>query len=163
MSKILFINPVIREEDDPKHVPYGMAMLAAIASNDGHLVQIYDANAWRLDDDALKEAILADKWDVIATDPVNSLDVSILQNRILDSILGINNPRTDNRIDFIGGIRGTKELERKVIEKDAAVAFSMYPVDVSQLMDIADSGEMMPPKSTWFEPKLRSGLFIHTF
>lgn len=107
------------------------------------------------------------KWDGIATDPdpdpVNSLDVSILQNRILDPILGVKNPRTDDRIDFIGGIRGTKELERKVIEKDAAVAFSMYPVDVSQLMDIADSGEMMPPKSTWFEPKLRSGLFIHTF
>ena len=91
------------------------------------------------------------------------MDVSILQNRILDPILGVKNPRTDDRIDFIGGIRGTKELERKVIEKDAAVAFSMYPVDVSQLMDIADSGEMMPPKSTWFEPKLRSGLFIHTF
>ena len=67
MSKILFINPVIREEDDPKHVPYGMAMLAAIANNHGHLVQVYDANAWRLDDDALEKAILADKWDVIAT------------------------------------------------------------------------------------------------
>ena len=75
----------------------------------------------------------------------------------------ISDPRTDNRIDFIGGIRGTQELERRVFKKDAAVAFSMYPVNVSQLMSIADSGSIMPPKSTWFEHKLRSGLFIHTF
>tara|TARA_B110000116_G_scaffold265643_1_gene275138 strand:- start:950 stop:2167 length:1218 start_codon:yes stop_codon:yes gene_type:complete len=102
-------------------------------------------------------------WDQIGNDPVNSLDVSILQDRILDPVLGVNDPRTDNRIDFIGGIRGTQELVRRVEEGSAAVAFSMYPVDVSQLMSIADSGEIMPPKSTWFEPKLRSGLFIHTF
>jgi len=103
------------------------------------------------------------EWDEIGNDPVGSLDVSILQDRILAPILGVNDPRTDDRIDFIGGIRGTKELERRVSGKDAAVAFSMYPVNVSQLMSIADSGAIMPPKSTWFEPKLRSGLFIHTF
>ncbi|HIG82732.1 MAG TPA: DUF1015 domain-containing protein [Verrucomicrobia bacterium] len=102
-------------------------------------------------------------WDQIGNDPVNSLDVSILQDRILDPVLGVKDPRTDNRIDFIGGIRGTQELVRRVEGGSAAVAFSMYPVDVSQLMSIADSGEIMPPKSTWFEPKLRSGLFIHTF
>ena len=102
-------------------------------------------------------------WDRIGNDPVNSLDVSILQDRLLDPVLGVKDPRTDNRIDFIGGIRGTQELVRKVEGGDSAVAFSMYPVNVSQLMSIADSGEIMPPKSTWFEPKLRSGLFIHTF
>jgi uncharacterized protein (DUF1015 family) len=102
-------------------------------------------------------------WDQIGNDPVNSLDVSILQDRILDPVLGVKDPRTDNRIDFIGGIRGTQELVRRVEVGSAAVAFSMYPVEVSQLMSIADSGEIMPPKSTWFEPKLRSGLFIHTF
>lgn len=102
-------------------------------------------------------------WDQIGNDPVNSLDVSILQDRILDPVLGVKDPRTDNRIDFIGGIRGTQELVRRVEGGSAAVAFSMYPVEVSQLMSIADSGEIMPPKSTWFEPKLRSGLFIHTF
>ena len=94
---------------------------------------------------------------------MNSLDVSILQDRILAPLLGVKDPRTDNRIDFIGGIRGTQELERLVQGGSAAVAFSLYPVNVSQLMCIADSGEIMPPKSTWFEPKLRSGLFIHTF
>ena len=103
------------------------------------------------------------KWDQIGSDPVNSLDVSILQDRILDPVLGVKDPRTDDRIDFIGGIRGAEELVRRVEEGSAAVAFSMYPVDVSQLMSIADSGNIMPPKSTWFEPKLRSGLFIHTF
>ena len=93
-------------------------------------------------------------------DPVNTLDVSILQKNLLAPILGIGDPRTDNRIDFVGGIRGLKELEKRVNEGEA-VAFSMYPTSIKQLMDIADAGEVMPPKSTWFEPKLRSGLFIH--
>ncbi len=93
-------------------------------------------------------------------DPVDRLDVSIMQNNILGPILGIQDPRTDKRIDFVGGIRGLKELERRVNE-GMAVAFSMYPTTVQDLMDIADAGLIMPPKSTWFEPKLRSGLFIH--
>jgi len=93
-------------------------------------------------------------------DPVGSLDVSILQNNLLNPVLGINDPRTDNRIDFVGGIRGNSELESRVNSGDA-VAFSMFPTSIKQLMDIADAGEVMPPKSTWFEPKLRSGLFIH--
>ena len=95
-----------------------------------------------------------------ATDPVARLDVSILQNNILGPLLGINDPRTDKRIDFVGGIRGLKELERRV-DEGMAVAFSMYPTTIQDLMDIADAGQVMPPKSTWFEPKLRSGLFIH--
>jgi uncharacterized protein (DUF1015 family) len=96
-------------------------------------------------------------------DPVNRLDISRLQNEILDPILGINDPRTSDRIDFIGGIRGTEELVKRVEKGDGPVAFSMFPVTIEQLMDIADAGATMPPKSTWFEPKLRSGLFIHTF
>lgn len=96
-------------------------------------------------------------------DPISRLDVSGLQDRLLHPILGIDDPRTSKRIDFIGGIRGTAELERLVDGGQAAVAFSMYPTTVEQLMDIADAGQIMPPKSTWFEPKLRSGLFIHTF
>lgn len=93
-------------------------------------------------------------------DPVEALDVSILQNYLLKPILGINDPRTDKRIDFIGGIRGLGELEKRVRE-DMKVAFSMYPTSIEELFDVSDAGMLMPPKSTWFEPKLRSGLFIH--
>ncbi len=93
-------------------------------------------------------------------DPVGSLDVSILQNNLIAPVLGITDPRTDKRIDFVGGIRGLRELERRV-NSDMAVAFAMYPTTLTELMDIADAGEIMPPKSTWFEPKLLSGLFIH--
>lgn len=95
-----------------------------------------------------------------AGEPVKGLDVSILQDQLLGPILGIGDPRTDKRIDFIGGIRGLKELERRVHE-DMTVAFSMYPTSISELFSVADAGLLMPPKSTWFEPKLRSGLFIH--
>jgi uncharacterized protein (DUF1015 family) len=96
-------------------------------------------------------------------DPVNSLDVAILQNNLLNPILGIGDPRTDDRIDFIGGIRGISELEKIVDNGKFVVSFSMFPTSIEQLMKIADSGEVMPPKSTWFEPKLRSGLVIHTY
>jgi uncharacterized protein (DUF1015 family) len=95
--------------------------------------------------------------------PIAQLDVTALQDRLLAPILGIADPRTSKRIDFVGGIRGTDELVRLVDDGKAAVAFSMYPTTVAQLMAIADAGQIMPPKSTWFEPKLRSGLFIHTF
>ncbi len=95
-----------------------------------------------------------------ADDPVESLDVSILQNNLISPILGINDPRTDKRIDFVGGIRGLGELERRASE-DMCLAFSMYPTTLTELMNIADAGQIMPPKSTWFEPKLLSGLFIH--
>lgn len=92
--------------------------------------------------------------------PVDSLDVSILQNNLIHPILNIDDPRTSQRIDFVGGIRGLEELERRVSD-DMVVAFSMYPTTIAELMAIADSGNVMPPKSTWFEPKLLSGLFIH--
>ena len=94
-------------------------------------------------------------------DPVNILDVSILQNNLLEPVLGIKDQRTDARIDFVGGIRGLQELEKRVNSGEMAVAFSIYPVSIDQLFDIADSGNVMPPKSTWFEPKLRDGLLSH--
>lgn len=94
------------------------------------------------------------------SDPVAELDVSILQNNLITPVLGIDNPRTDKRIDFVGGIRGLGELERRAGE-DMCLAFSMFPTSLDELMAIADAGKLMPPKSTWFEPKLLSGLFIH--
>lgn len=95
------------------------------------------------------------------TDPIGVLDVTILQNNVLDKLLNIKDPRTDTRIDFIGGIRGLGELEKRVDGGNMAAAFSLYPVTIEQLFDIADSGNVMPPKSTWFEPKLRDGLLTH--
>lgn len=101
-----------------------------------------------------------------SSDPVEGLDVSILQEKVLAPILGISDPRTDGRIEFVGGIRGLRELERKVNRIDArgdgpAVAFAMFPTSIDELLGVADAGRLMPPKSTWFEPKLRSGLFAH--
>ncbi len=102
-------------------------------------------------------------WDAPeSADPVEALDVSYLQDNLLSPVLGINDPRTSTRIDFVGGIRGPEELVRLVDSGNGAVAFSMYPVTVDQMMDIADADRIMPPKSTWFEPKLRSGLLVHT-
>ena len=101
-------------------------------------------------------------WDDFAADPVGRLDVSVLQDRLLAPLLGIDDPRTNTRISFVGGIRGAGELVKRVDGGRDAVAFSMYPTTVAQMMDIADAGQIMPPKSTWFEPKLRSGLLVHT-
>ncbi|MDD5935375.1 MAG: DUF1015 domain-containing protein [Clostridiales bacterium] len=113
---------------------------------------MYLDNEWYLL--TAKEEIASQK------DPVAALDVSILQNYLLNPILNIQDPRTDSRIDFIGGIRGLKELERRVAT-DMVVAFSMYPTTIQELFAVADAKQLMPPKSTWFEPKLRSGIFIH--
>ncbi|SHI55543.1 DUF1015 domain-containing protein [Parasporobacterium paucivorans] len=103
---------------------------------------------------------LTAKKHLLSTDPVEGLDVSILQNHLLAPVLGVMDPRTDKRIDFIGGIRGLKELEKRC-QEDMTVAFAMYPTQIEELFSVADAGRLMPPKSTWFEPKLRSGLFIH--
>lgn len=113
---------------------------------------------------------LEDKWYKLTAkegcydsdNAIERLDVSILQNNLLNPILGIEAPRTDRRIDFVGGIRGLEELEKRVAH-DMKVAFAMYPTTIEDLISVADSGMIMPPKSTWFEPKLRSGLFIHRF
>ncbi|OGV53487.1 MAG: hypothetical protein A2X45_24450 [Lentisphaerae bacterium GWF2_50_93] len=114
--------------------------------------------------------LLEGKWyslkplfDTSKFNVIDCLDVSVLQNYILNPILGIDDPRTSKRIDFVGGIRGTGELEKVISSGKAKVAFSMYPTTVSQMMDIADAGEIMPPKSTWFEPKLRDGIVCHIF
>lgn len=103
---------------------------------------------------------LTAKENICSKDAVEGLDVSILQNALLEPVLGIANPKEDKRIDFVGGIRGLKELERRV-NTDMKVAFSMYPTSITELFAVADAGRLMPPKSTWFEPKLRSGLFLH--
>lgn len=110
---------------------------------------------------------LGEKWyrcrmkpEDVPRDPVESLDVSVLQKKLLAPVLGIQDPKTEKRIDFVGGIRGTEELERRC-RQDCAVAFAMYPTSIQELFAVADAGLLMPPKSTWFEPKLRSGIFIH--
>jgi uncharacterized protein (DUF1015 family) len=116
---------------------------------------VYLAGAWYrvdLDDERIDRR-----------DPIGSLDVSLLQDQVLGPILRVGDPRTDKRLDFVGGIRGTAELEHRVNSGEMAIAFSLYPTTVDQLMAVSDSGAIMPPKSTWFEPKLRSGLFVHTF
>lgn len=103
---------------------------------------------------------LTAKKDILSDDPVDGLDVAILQNNLLEPVLGIHDPKTDKRIDFVGGIRGLAELEKRCHE-DCVLAFSMYPTSIAELFAVADAGRLMPPKSTWFEPKLRSGIFIH--
>jgi uncharacterized protein (DUF1015 family) len=111
---------------------------------------------------------LAGRWHTLTPlvapderDAIRSLDVSVLQDRLLEPILGIADVRTDKRVDFVGGARGTGALEQHVDSGRFAVAFSLFPVSVSDLMAVSDAGEIMPPKSTWFEPKLRDGLLIH--
>ncbi|MFT3703920.1 MAG: DUF1015 family protein [Agriterribacter sp.] len=124
----------------------------AFSPNNLHEIGMYIDREW---------FALTAKQGTYTEDPIGVLDVTILQNNLLDSILGIKDPRTDKRIDFVGGIRGLKELEKRVDSGEMKVAFSLYPVSIQQLFDIADSGNVMPPKSTWFEPKLRDGLLTH--
>ncbi|MDX1642240.1 MAG: DUF1015 domain-containing protein, partial [Balneolaceae bacterium] len=112
----------------------------------------YDGDWWEMN---LPEA----KDDKVAS----SLDAAILQDQILNPFFDIENPRTDNKINFVGGIRGTAELEKVVDSGKYDLAFSMYPTSIQELVNVSDQGELMPPKSTWFEPKLKSGLIIHTF
>ena len=104
--------------------------------------------------------VLEAREEIRSEDPIRGLDVSLLQDYILAPVLGVEDPRTDQRIEFIGGIRGSAELERRCGD-DMRVAFSMYPTSMEELLAVADAGLLMPPKSTWFEPKPRSGLFIH--
>jgi uncharacterized protein (DUF1015 family) len=104
---------------------------------------------------------LTAKDNTYTNDPIGILDVTILSDNILDKLLGIADQRTDKRVDFVGGIRGLSELEKRVNSGEMAIAFNLYPVSIEQLFNIADSGNVMPPKSTWFEPKLRDGLLTH--
>jgi uncharacterized protein (DUF1015 family) len=115
-------------------------------------IAMYAQHAWHT---------IRPRVEVNAADAVGALDVSVLQERLLDPVLKIADVRTDKRIDFVGGVRGSRELERLVDSGEAAVAFALYPVSVADLMHVSDTGAIMPPKSTWFEPKLRDGLLIH--
>jgi uncharacterized protein (DUF1015 family) len=124
----------------------------AVAPSALHEFGLYCNNQWY---------ILTAKENTYTNDPIGILDVTILQNNLFDKILGIKDQRTDKRIDFVGGIRGLKALEDRVNSGEMSAAFSLYPVSIQQLFDIADSGNVMPPKSTWFEPKLRDGLLTH--
>ena len=103
---------------------------------------------------------LTAKKEIRSEDAVEGLDVSLLQNYLLNPVLGIEDPKTDMRIEFVGGIRALDDVERRVLS-DMKVAFSRYPTSIGELFAVADAGRLMPPKSTWFEPKLRSGLFLH--
>ena len=105
--------------------------------------------------------LLSPKFEISKDNAVDGLDVSVLQDSLLGPVLGIHDPRLDERIDFIGGIHGLEGLEAYCRQKKWAVAFAMYPTSIEELFDVADQHLLMPPKSTWFEPKLRSGLFIH--
>ena len=116
--------------------------------------KFYLSGKWRL---------AVPKFDISKRGVVDALDASWLQAEVLAPLLGVDDPRTSKKIDFIGGIRGTAELEKLVNSKEYAVAFSLHAVTLDQLMAIADAGEIMPPKSTWFEPKLRDGLVSHNF
>ena len=168
---------VLFADDELKILPYNrvVADLAGMTEEE-FLTRVRAAGftAEKTDDPAYTPAQpgvmgmrLSDGWYVLtageklrSSDPVKGLDVSILQDHLLDPILGIRDPKTDSRISFVGGIRGTGELNR-LVNGGAAAAFSMYPTQISQLLAVADANQLMPPKSTWFEPKLRSGLFIH--
>lgn len=125
---------------------------AAVSPKNLHQFGMYLNKQWYL---------LTAKENTYKNDPIGILDVTILQDNVLEKLLGIKDPRTDTRIDFIGGIRGLTELEKRVDSGEMKVAFSLHPVSMQQLFDIADSGNVMPPKSTWFEPKLRDGLLTH--
>ena len=140
-----------KEEIDKVFVTLKTADEAIKPSNKGE-VSMYLDGKWTL---------LKVKDEFTSNDPIKGLDVSILQDKILDPVLGIKDPKTDKRIDFVGGIRGLKELERRC-KKDCVLAFAMYPTSISELFAVADAHLLMPPKSTWFEPKLRSGMFIHS-
>ncbi len=139
MEKVLEKFEIVREDDDRP----------ACAKEFG----LYMDGKWTI--------IKAKKGTYPADDPVGSLDVAILQNNLLSPVLGIGDPRSDENIDFVGGIRGAKELKKRVDSGECTMAFSLYPTSIDQLMEVADAGQVMPPKSTWFEPKLRSGLLVH--
>lgn len=148
-----------------------VAEVAIVDRLQGNMQNSGDAESIKPSQKGTMSMYLAGQWyrltikeEFLTTDPVMGLDVSLLQNHILEPVLGINDPKTDKRIDFIGGIRGLKELEKRCEMQGVndSVAFAMYPTSIQELFSVADAGKLMPPKSTWFEPKLRSGLFLHS-
>jgi len=159
--KILPYNRVVKDLNG-----YTKEALLSALSELGELAPAMDPNPGAVGEVCI---YLGGQWFKLTLPPLETddviarLDVSRLQDRILDPLLAVGDPRTSDRVDFIGGIRGTGELEKLVDGGDWEIAFSLYPVTIQQLMDIADAGSIMPPKSTWFEPKLRSGLFVNLF
>ena len=159
--RILPYNRVVRDLNG-----LGAAQTLGRISRVGKVTVTEDSTPWRPGEFCF---FLAGRWyrleldesTIDRSDPIGSLDVSLLQDRVLGPILGIGDPRTDTRIDFVGGIRGPEELELRVLAGEMAIAFSLYSTTLEQLMAVSDAGKVMPPKSTWFEPKLRSGLFVH--
>lgn len=143
----------LRELTDALAPHFGLELVPAAPTPGPHQFGLYAEGVWFV--------LTARDAIVDESDPIARLDVSILQDRVLAPLLGIADPRTDERVAFVGGIRGTAELERLVDSGDYAVAFALHPTSPGEVMDVADSGAIMPPKSTWFEPKLRSGLFVH--
>lgn len=158
---ILAYNRVIKDLNgkSPEDIRAALAEVGTLEPTDNPVPEsagsfcVYLDGAWYL------LTVPADSID--HSDPINSLDVAILEQRVIKPIFGIDDVRTDPRIDFVGGIRGTDELEKRVGSGECAFAVSMYPTSINQLMAVSDAGEVMPPKSTWFEPKLRSGLLTH--
>ncbi len=159
---VMAYNRVVRDlgEHTPESLLAALAQSFVVEPSAGvpalglHQFGLYAAGEWRL--------LTAKGAIVDESDPIARLDVSILQRTVLAPLLGIEDPRTDQRIAFVGGIRGTAELVRLVDSGDFAAAFALHPTSPAEVMDVADRGEVMPPKSTWFEPKLRSGLFVHS-
>jgi uncharacterized protein (DUF1015 family) len=160
--RILPYNRVVKDLHNlsPAELLKRMATVGRVSSTDSPhphqagSVAIYLNRSWHL--------LEFDPKSIDHSDAIESLDVSLLQNRVLGPMLGVGDPRTDTRVDFVGGIRGPGELQRRVDEGEVAIAFSMHPTTMDQLMAVSDAGQIMPPKSTWFEPKLRSGLLIHS-
>jgi len=159
--RILPYNRIVRDLNGLSEVDFLAAVKAKFALTEDASPSPTERGRWSMYIDGRWYGLELPGCAEKPSDAVESLDVSILQERLLDPILGIKDVRTDKRIDFVGGIRGTEELERLVKEGKAAVAFSLYPTTIDDLLKVSDAGQIMPPKSTWFEPKLRDGLLSH--
>lgn len=159
---ILAYNRIIKDLNGqtPEEIRQKLSQVGTLEPTDDPVPNQSGSFCIYLDGKWMRLNVPADSID--QNDPINCLDVAILEQRVIKPIFGIDDVRTDPRIDFVGGIRGTKELENRVNSGEWAIAVSMYPTSIEQLMAVSDAGEVMPPKSTWFEPKLRSGLLTHT-
>ena len=158
----ILVRPITKGEFEVKHF-YGWDSNKNefyYSSNEGSPLREY---VYKVNAKGKKTKLTAKEGTYNDNDPIGVLDVTVLSDLVLDKILGISDLRTSKRIDFVGGIRGLGELARRVDSGEMKVAFALYPVSMRQLIDIADTGNIMPPKTTWFEPKLRSGVVIHTF
>ena len=159
--QILPYNRVVRDLNGLSKTEFLARVHESFAVTENAAASPTERGSWSMNLDGRWYGLMLPSDAIRPSGVVESLDVSILQDRLLDPILGIKDVRTDKRIDFVGGIRGTEELEKLIEEGKAAVAFSLYPTTIEDLLRVSDAGEIMPPKSTWFEPKLRDGLLSH--